>query len=160
MSKNLEILRQFVENHTDVCLLFPVHPNPNVRNVTDKILANRERIYLLDALDYADFVRLMKNAWLIVSDSGGVQEEAPSLGKPLLILRENTERPEAIEAGAAKLVGKNSLKQLLESNYNDEDWINSVKQIENPFGRGDSAGQIVKILEEKFPAKVQRGKTV
>lgn len=148
--ENLETLRDFVENHRDVCLIFPVHPNPNVRNVTDKILANRERIYLLDALDYADFVKLMKNSWLIVSDSGGVQEEAPSLGKPLFILRENTERPEAIESGVAKLVGENSLRDLLESNYNNENWINSVKEIENPFGRGDSGKRIVEVLKKEF----------
>ena len=150
MSGNLETLREFVENHADVCLFFPVHPNPNVKEVTEKILANRERIYLLDALDYGDFVHLMKNGWLIASDSGGVQEEAPSLGKPLLILRENTERPEAIAAGVAKLAAENNLKFLLESNYNDAGWTNSVKVIENPFGRGDSAGQIVEILEREF----------
>lgn len=152
MSGNLKTLRDFVENHRDVCLLFPVHPNPNVRHVTEEILANRERIYLLDALDYADFVALMKAAWLIVSDSGGVQEEAPSLGKALLILRENTERPEAIEANIAKLVGANSLKDLLESNYNDQTWIDSVSRIENPFGDGSAAKQIVKILEKELPA--------
>jgi UDP-N-acetylglucosamine 2-epimerase (non-hydrolysing) len=150
MSGNLKTLRDFVKAKKDVCLLFPVHPNPNVKRVTDEILANCERVFLLDALDYADFVALMKNSWLIASDSGGVQEEAPSLGKPLFILRENTERPEAIASGVAKLVGANSLKDLLESNYNNEDWINSVKEIENPFGRGDSAKQIVEVLEKEF----------
>ncbi|MGI8495121.1 MAG: non-hydrolyzing UDP-N-acetylglucosamine 2-epimerase, partial [Pyrinomonadaceae bacterium] len=134
MSENLQILRRFVEKNKDVCLIFPVHPNPNVRETTNKILNGCERIYLLEPLDYADFISLMKSAWLIVSDSGGVQEEAPSLGVPLMILRENTERPEAVEAGAAKLVGKKSLKELLETNYNDESWMKSVKQIENPFG--------------------------
>lgn len=155
MSGNLEALRSFVENHADVCLLFPVHPNPNVREATNKILADRKRIFLLESLDYSDFITLLKNAWLIVSDSGGVQEEAPSLGKPLLILRENTERPEAIASGVAKLVGENSLKDLLETNYNNEDWINSVRKIENPFGRGDSAKRIIEILEEEFSAKAR-----
>jgi UDP-N-acetylglucosamine 2-epimerase (non-hydrolysing) len=158
MSGNLEALRSFVEKHSDVCLLFPVHPNPNVRETTNKILAGRTRIFLLESLDYSDFIKLLKNAWLIVSDSGGVQEEAPSLGKPLLILRENTERPEAISSGVAKLVGENSLRDLLESNYNNEDWINSVKKIENPFGRGDSAERIVEILEAEFSAQAQRSK--
>ncbi|MDQ6787049.1 MAG: UDP-N-acetylglucosamine 2-epimerase (non-hydrolyzing) [Acidobacteriota bacterium] len=161
MCENLETLRSFVESHTDVCLFFPVHPNPNVRAATDKILADGKRIFLLESLDYSDFITMLKNAWLIVSDSGGVQEEAPSLGKPLLVLRENTERPEAIWAGVAKLVGENSLKDLLETNYNNEDWINSVKKIENPFGRGDSAKRIVEILEGEFSAKAQKckGKT-
>jgi UDP-N-acetylglucosamine 2-epimerase (non-hydrolysing) len=154
MSENLKNLREFVEKRADVCLIFPVHPNPNVRNVTDKMLANRERIFLLEPLDYVDFVALMKSAWLIVSDSGGVQEEAPSLGKPLLVLRENTERPEAIESGIAKLVGEN-LRELLTKNYADESWINSVKEIENPFGDGKAARRIVKILEGKVSAKAQ-----
>ena len=152
MSDNLEVLREFVENHSDTCLIFPVHPNPNVRKTTEEILKNHERIFLLKPLDYADFIYLMKNAWLIVSDSGGVQEEAPSLGVPVLILRENTERPEAIESGVAKLVGENSLKDLLEKNYNNETWINSVKRIENPFGDGKTAQRIVKILETELNA--------
>ena len=154
MSGNLKVLRAFVEKHPDVCLIFPVHPNPNVRDATEEILAKRERIYLLEPLDYTDFAALMKSAWLIVSDSGGVQEEAPSLGKPLLILRENTERPEAIESGIAKLVGEN-LETLLQENYADDSWINSVKEIENPFGDGNAAKRIVEILEKKFSAKVQ-----
>jgi UDP-N-acetylglucosamine 2-epimerase (non-hydrolysing) len=90
----------------------------------------------------------MKESWLIVSDSGGVQEEAPSLGKPLLVLRENTERPEALASGIAKLAGENprQLTQLLEENYRDETWIQSVRQIENPFGQGDAAQKIADIL--------------
>jgi UDP-N-acetylglucosamine 2-epimerase (non-hydrolysing) len=154
MSENLEVLSKFVEKQKDVCLIFPVHPNPNVRNVTNRILAGRERIFLLEPLDYVNFVALLKNVWLIVSDSGGVQEEAPSLGKPLLVLRQNTERPEAIEAGIAKLVGDN-LRELLQENYTDETWINSVKQIENPFGDGNAAKRIVEVLEKEFSVKMQ-----
>jgi UDP-N-acetylglucosamine 2-epimerase (non-hydrolysing) len=155
MSGNLRELRKFVEENKDVCLFFPVHPNPNVRKITYEILAKSERIHLLGPLDYADFVTLMKESWLIVSDSGGVQEEAPSLGKPLFVLRENTERPEAVESGVAKLVGGNSevLAEMLNSNYNDQTWINSVKEIPNPFGNGTSAKQIVAILERKFLSK-------
>jgi len=157
MSGNLKELRSFVEENKDVCLFFPVHPNPNVRQITEEILAERDRIHLLGPLDYADFVALMKNAWLIVSDSGGVQEEAPSLGKPLFILRENTERPEAVASGVAKLVGGNSetLAKMLRQNYKNEIWLNSVKEIENPFGNGTSAGQIVEILEN-FYAKSEK----
>jgi UDP-N-acetylglucosamine 2-epimerase (non-hydrolysing) len=155
MSGNLKILRKFVEQRKDVCLVFPVHPNPNVQNVTDKILANRERIFLLEPLDYVDFVALMKKSWLIVSDSGGVQEEAPSLGKPLLVLRENTERPEALKSGIAKLAG-DDLENLLKKNYADESWINSVKEIENPFGDGKSAKRIVEILTKIFHVKTRK----
>ena len=156
MSGNLIALRDYVRQHRDVCLFFPVHPNPNVRQATGEILADCERVFLLEPLDYFDFIYLMKNSWLIVSDSGGVQEEAPSLGKPVLILRENTERPEAIESGIAKLVGENSLAEMLEENYTDETWIDSVKSIKNPFGDGKSANRIVEILEREFNAKAQK----
>ncbi len=149
MAGNLKTLREFVDKNEDVCLIFPVHPNPNVRAVTEATLAGRERVFLLEPLDYTDFIALMKAAWLIVSDSGGVQEEAPSLGKPLLVLRENTERPEALEAGIAKLVGDN-LRELLAENYADETWINAVKKIKNPFGDGAAARRIVEIIGENF----------
>ena len=157
MTGNLKVLRDFVEKRRDVCLLFPVHPNPNVRDATREILAGRERIYLLDPLGYEDFIALMKAVWLIVSDSGGIQEEAPSLGKPLLVLRENTERPEAIRAGVAKLVGGNpqTLERLLEENYSIDTWIKSVKEVANPFGDGRAAKRIVKIIEEKFGVRIK-----
>lgn len=160
MSGNLKVLRDFVEKRKDVCLLFPVHPNPNVRLVTSEILAGCDRIHLLEPLDYVDFVTVMKNAWLIVSDSGGVQEEAPSLGKPLLILRENTERPEAIEAGVAKLVGGSPrvLKRMLEENHAVPTWIDSVKEIANPFGDGKAAQRIVEVIEEKSGAKKRKSR--
>ena len=156
MGGNLRVLRDFIEKRKDVCLFFPVHPNPNVKSIAEEILANKERIYLLEPLDYESFIVLMKSAWLIVSDSGGVQEEAPSLGKPLLVLRENTERPEAIRAGVAKLIGGNShnLKLMLEENYAVETWIKSVKEVSNPFGDGKAAARIVKIIEEKMGARI------
>jgi len=157
MSGNLKVLRDFVKRRKDVCLLFPVHPNPNVKEVTENILANVDCVHLLKPLNYVDFITLMKSAWLIVSDSGGVQEEAPSLGKPLLVLRENTERPEAIRSGVAKLVGGNprNLKLMLEENYLVDTWIKSVREISNPFGDGKSAERIVKILEREFQVKAQ-----
>ncbi|MGI8554953.1 MAG: non-hydrolyzing UDP-N-acetylglucosamine 2-epimerase [Pyrinomonadaceae bacterium] len=167
MGENLQTLRGFVEKRKDVGLIFPVHPNPNVRKTTNEILAGIENVHLLEPRGYIDFIAVMKAAWLLVSDSGGVQEEAPSLGKPLLILRENTERPEAIHSGTAKLVGGNphSLKFMLEENYADETWIKSVRQIANPFGDGKSARRIVKIIKEKFGANavlrtVQKRKSV
>lgn len=149
MSGNLLVLRDFVRRHKDVCLIFPVHPNPNVRKVTEEILAGGERIFLLEPLDYTDFIALMDDAWLIVSDSGGVQEEAPSLGKPLLVLRENTERPEAIESGVAKLVGSDpvELSRLLEENYMSDEWIKSVSNSTNPFGGGDASIRIVDAIQ-------------
>ncbi|HEY0462121.1 MAG TPA: UDP-N-acetylglucosamine 2-epimerase (non-hydrolyzing) [Pyrinomonadaceae bacterium] len=157
MSGNLKVLREFVEKRKDVCLFFPVHPNPNVRAATDEILARCERVFLLEPLGYKDFIALMQSVWLIVSDSGGIQEEAPSLGKPLFVLRENTERPEAIRAGVAKLVGGNPqvLKRMLDEIYSVETWIKSVKQISNPFGDGRAAERIVRVIEEKFGARLK-----
>jgi len=161
MTINLKVMRDFVERHEDVCMFFPVHPNPNVKAIAKELLGLRERIHLLDPLDYADFLALMKSAWLIVSDSGGVQEEAPSLGKPLLVLRENTERPEAIKAGIAKLVGTKpgSLKRLLEENYAVDTWIRSVREVANPFGDGKSAVRIVRLIEEKLASRQFQSKT-
>src|SRR2546428_4577153 len=105
MAGNLGALRSFVPSHPDVALLFPVHPNPDVVGPATAILSGHPRIHLIPPLGYEDFIVLLSRAWLLVSDSGGVQEEAPTLGKPVLILRENTERPEAIEAGVARPVG-------------------------------------------------------
>jgi len=157
LTANLTVIRDFVEKHNDVSLFFPVHPNPNVKALAKKHLGKRGRIHLLEPLDYSDFLALMRASWLIVSDSGGVQEEAPSLGKPLLILRENTERPEAVRAGVAKLVGSNAntLKRLLNENYAVDTWIRSVKEVANPFGDGKAAGRIVRVIEESFAAKNQ-----
>ena len=105
MRENLAVLRRFVETRPDVALIFPVHPNPSVVESARQVLTAHPRIHLLEPLGYEDFIPLLSRGWLIVSDSGGVQEEAPSLGRPLLILRENTERPEAVQSGVARLVG-------------------------------------------------------
>lgn len=162
MTANLRVLRDFVEKRKNVCMFFPVHPNPNVKAAAKEILGKCERIFLIEPLDYGDFLAVMKSAWLIVSDSGGVQEEAPSLGKPLLVLRENTERPEAIRSGVSKLIGNNpgALKKLLEENYDVETWIKSVKEVANPFGDGRSAARIVRVIEEKLASKPLQAKPV
>jgi UDP-N-acetylglucosamine 2-epimerase (non-hydrolysing) len=105
---------------------------------------------LIKPLDYHDFIVLLSHAWLIVSDSGGVQEEAPTLKKPLLILRECTERPEAIESGVARLVGKDPerLAVMLDEIYRDGNWIRRIEQVKNPFGTGDSGERVVNIVGE------------
>jgi UDP-N-acetylglucosamine 2-epimerase len=137
-------MRRFVEAHEDVALIFPVHPNPSVAAAARSILSGHPRIHLIEPLTYNHFIMLMTHAWLLVSDSGGLQEEAPTLGKPLLVLRENTERPEAIESGVARLVGKTPerLAAMLEEAYGDESWADEIKEIENPFGAGDSGKRI------------------
>ena len=145
MRGNLAVLRRYVVEHDETVLIFPVHPNPSVVDSAQQVLQGHPRIHLIDPLGYEDFIYLLSKSWLIVSDSGGVQEEAPTLGKPVLILRENTERPEAVEAGVAKLVGGNPdrLATLLDEITRDNSWIASVREIDNPFGRGDSGRKIV-----------------
>ena len=155
MGENLKILRTFVETHEDVALIFPAHPNPSVTDAASSCLSDHRRIKVIPPLEYPDFITLMSHAWLIVSDSGGVQEEAPTLGKPLLVLRENTERPEAIEAGVARLVGgePSRLAKLLEDVYQDGNWISQIRKTDNPFGRGDSGERIYDIIRQILTGK-------
>jgi UDP-N-acetylglucosamine 2-epimerase (non-hydrolysing) len=148
MAENMRVLRSFVERYKDVALIFPVHPNPEVIGPANTILAGQPRIHLIQPLSYEDFIVLLSHAWLIVSDSGGVQEEAPTLGKPLLVLRENTERPEAVESGVARLVGgrPERLAAMLEEVRQDGQWCREVRNVDNPFGQGNSGKCIAKIV--------------
>ncbi len=145
----LETLRRFIEAHDDIALVFPVHANPAVREVAQGVLAGVPRVRLIQPLDYADFLHLMAASWLIASDSGGVQEEVPTLGKPLLVLRENTERPEALDCGVARLVGHSAerFREMLEEAAGEDSWMQHVRRIDNPFGAGDSALRIVDAIE-------------
>lgn len=157
MEENLRVLREFVDTHSDTALAFPVHLNPSVGNAARSILGGHSRIKLLPPLGYPEFLNLLADAWLIVSDSGGVQEEAPSLGKPLLVLRENTERPEALQAGVARLVGGNpsDLARLLNETYESPECVDAVRQIPNPFGAGDSGARIADAIESVM-ARVEK----
>ncbi len=149
MRARLRVLRGFVESRADVSLVFPVHSNPAVADVAARELGGVPRIHLLPPLPYPDFLHCLASAWLVVSDSGGVQEEAPTLGKPLLILRENTERPEVVECGVARLVGatpEQFLAELLEAEAPNA-WACRVRPIANPFGKGDSARRIVDAIQ-------------
>ncbi len=148
MTGNLEVLRRFVDRRPDLVLIFPVHPNPEVVTAARNVLRGSPRVHLIEPLGYLEFIRLLSECWLIVSDSGGIQEEAPTLGKPVLILRDNTERPEAVEAGVARLVGGDPrrLAAMLEELDVDRTWVDGVREVQNPFGSGDSAPKIAKIL--------------
>lgn len=132
----------------DVELVYPVHLNPNVQEPVNRILSGVENIHLLEPLDYLDFVYLMNRSYLVITDSGGIQEEAPALGKPVLVLRENTERPEAVSAGTVKLVGTN--KDIILSNVftllGDSETYNKMAQAQNPFGDGKAAKRIAERL--------------
>ena len=149
---NLRVLREFIERQTDVALIFPVNPNPVVRRTANAILGNSDRIWLTEPLDYLDFIGLLSESWLIISDSGRIQEEAPSLGKRVLVLRDVTERPEAIEAGMAKLVGDpHRLAAALKEEYWRSD--NDTAPVVNPFGRGDSGLRIARALWRGFHSR-------
>ena len=150
MSENLRVVRRFVERHSDVAVIFPVHPNPAVRSAANAILSGHPRICLIPPLRYEEFIALLAHTWLIISDSGGVQEEAPTLGKPLLILRENTEVPEAVTCGVARLVGGDPLRfaSMLEEIHDDGLWMKQVQNTSNPFGEGDSGKRIVEAIEQ------------
>lgn len=145
LEANLRVLAEFVDAHDDVSLVFPVHPNPAVRAAAQSIFGAGDRVHLTDPMAYPDFVALLDAAWLVVSDSGGVQEEVPSLGKPLLVLRETTERPEAVEAGLARLVGNDpeGLRRELREAHAGSDWADAVCATSNPFGEGHAAERIV-----------------
>ena len=141
-----EALKELSQLFPDYNFIYPVHLNPNVQEPVYRLLKNINNIFLIDPLDYIDFTYLMSKCYLILSDSGGVQEEAPSLGKPLLILRENTERSEVLEVGAAKLIGTNKeviikeVKKLIEDKSTYEKMSNCI----NPFGDGEASKRIVR----------------
>ncbi len=149
MGRNLQVMGEFIRRHSDAALVFPVHPNPRVREAVAEHLPASERVHLVEPLDYPDFVQLLSRAWLLVSDSGGVQEEAPTLGKPLLVLRENTERPEAVACGVARLVGGDPelLERELEQTWANPAWEEETRGAVNPYGDGASGERIAAVLE-------------
>jgi UDP-N-acetylglucosamine 2-epimerase (non-hydrolysing) len=148
MAEVFTACRDLVEKNADVELIYPVHPNPNVQQTAKEILAGVPRIHLIEPLDYRPFVQLMNKCYLILTDSGGVQEEAPTLGKPVLVLRSTTERPEAIEAGTGKLVGTSRVEIMHEAQklLSDPQAYKEMSTKANPYGDGKSAARIVDII--------------
>lgn len=146
MAERLRALSRFVNAHDDVVVVFPVHPNPDVRRTVAETVVPSDRLRLVEPLGYADFIHLLAAAWLVVSDSGGVQEEAPCFGKPVLVIREHTDRPEAIEAGIGRLVGESpeALIEALRQCYADTEWTTYVRAVPNPFGTPGSAERIAR----------------
>jgi len=141
-------IRALAERNPEVQVLYPVHPNPNVSRVAHRVLADHSRILLCDPLDYGPFIAAMKRASFILTDSGGVQEEAPALAKPVLVLRSETERPEAVDAGVVKLVGPVYEDILLESErlLRDPQAYASMAKGVSPYGDGAAAGRIAEAL--------------
>lgn len=145
-------LRTLAENNPNVQFLYPVHPNPNVKDVAHEFLAGLSNFTLCEPLDYAPFIAAMKRAYIILTDSGGVQEEAPALGKPVLVLRDETERPEAVEQGVVKLVGSNYERIVDEAQrlLDDETAYKDMARGVSPYGDGHAAMRIVQTLHEHF----------
>jgi UDP-N-acetylglucosamine 2-epimerase (non-hydrolysing) len=139
----LEILRR-----EDIAIVLPVHPNPNVHDVLSARLSGHPRVELISPLEYTDFVSLLSLSYLVLTDSGGVQEEAPTLGKPVLVMRETTERPEGVEAGTARLVGADPSRIIGETFrlLDDDDHYSAMSRAHNPFGDGRASERIVRTV--------------
>ncbi len=149
MEQICQALGELARRHPEVLIVYPVHPNPNVQEPVTRLLTGVPGIALIEPLEYDAFVCLMKLAYLVLTDSGGIQEEAPALGKPVLVLREKTERPEGIEAGVSKLVGTRTENILQETDrlLSDRDAYARMTRAVNPYGDGKAAERLVAILE-------------
>ena len=141
-------LREVLFKHPDVAIIFPVHKNPAVRSEVKSVLHGVERVYLTEPLDYLPFINVMKRTYMVLTDSGGIQEEAPALGKPVLVLREVTERPEAAAFGTARLIGTDCRKVEDEVNrlLNDEGAYQEMANAVNPYGDGMAASRIIQAV--------------
>jgi len=145
-------IRAFVDLTPDVAVYFPVHPNPNAREIAYEVLSGHPRIKLVEPLGYRDIVAAMQNAWCIVTDSGGLQEEAPALGKPVLVLRDVTERPEAVASGVVEIIGTSRggvFSSLFELNKNDLKYKRMARPV-FPYGDGQASKRIVDALHHHF----------
>ena len=145
-----EALKEIAQKNREVQIIYPVHLNPNVQQPVNELLSEIENINLIDPLAYPAFVWLMNKSYLIITDSGGIQEEAPSLGKPVLVMRDTTERPEAVEAGTVILVGTEKEKIIFEctSLLNNEEKYNKMSALHNPYGDGDACKKIVHLISD------------
>lgn len=146
-------LSELAQGFPDVDIVYPVHMNPNVRAPVRRLLGQKPNIHLIEPLDYLPFVRLMSRAHLIVTDSGGIQEEAPSLGKPVLVMRDTTERPEALEAGTVRLVGTDTARIITEVTdlLTDQSAYDRMSFAHNPYGDGMASARIIAALHAFEP---------
>jgi UDP-N-acetylglucosamine 2-epimerase (non-hydrolysing) len=145
-----DALRTLANQNPAVRFVYPVHLNPNVQKPVSKILGGLDNVHLIDPLDYEPFVFLLKHCHIVLTDSGGIQEEAPSLGKPVLVMRDTTERPEAVDAGTVKLVGANSerIVSSVATLLNNEAAYHAMSRVYNPYGDGHASERIIEVLKE------------
>jgi UDP-N-acetylglucosamine 2-epimerase (non-hydrolysing) len=148
-------LKDLVKQHPDIRVVYPVHLNPNVRSTVNALLQNTDRIHLTEPLDYITFVSLLRRCFLVLTDSGGIQEEAPTFGKPVLVLRKLTERPEASQFGMAKIIGMSREGIFNETTHllNDADAYQDMSEGENPYGDGHSSERIVEAVARWYAKK-------
>ena len=144
-------LRVIANENPNVQIIYPVHLNPNVKEPVNRILSNLSNVHLVEPMEYLSFIKLMDLSYLILTDSGGIQEEAPSLGKPVLVMRDTTERPEALEAGTVKLVGtnKNQIVKMVNRLLTDSAFYMRMSKAHNPYGDGKASGIICDILVKR-----------
>lgn len=144
-------LRGLAEANPETHFIYPVHLNPNVQGPVKRLLGGLDNVHLIEPLGYEPFVYLMQNAYLVLTDSGGVQEEAPGLGKPVLVMRDNTERPEAVDAGTVRLVGTESgvIRDAVQQLLDDEVVYQWMSQAHNPYGDGLACRRIVEFLKQQ-----------
>ena len=144
-------LRKVLETHADVEAIFPVHKNPKVREIVEEELGGLARVHLIEPMDYEPFANLMGKVDIVLTDSGGIQEEAPALGKPVLVLRDTTERPEAVEAGTVKLIGTEYEDVLRETNLllDDAEHYKKMSEATNPYGDGKACERIIRAILQK-----------
>ena len=145
-------INQLVNDHSNIQIVFPIHKNPEIRKKVHESFRQSERVHLIEPLDYEAFVHVMKHSYLVITDSGGIQEEAPALGKPVLVARNTTERPEGVEAGTLKLVGTSQKAIYEECNklLLDPVAYQKMGEINNPFGVGDTSEKIINIIKSKM----------
>ena len=148
-------LKDLVQQHPDIRIVYPVHMNPNVRTTVNALLQNTDRIHLTEPLDYITFVSLLRRCFLVLTDSGGIQEEAPTFGKPVLVLRKLTERPEASQFGMAKIIGMSREGIVKETSHllNDAEAYQDMSEGENPYGDGHSSERIVEAVARWYAKK-------
>jgi len=151
-----QALIDIVNEFPDVEVVFPVHRNPVVRDVAEEMLGGRERFHLIEPLDYEPFANLMNRCYMVMTDSGGLQEEAPSLGKPVLVLRDTTERPEAVQAGTVKLVGTNQQKiyEAAKLLLTDKNEYEKMARAINPYGDGYASKRIVNVVKDFLYSRI------